>query len=115
MKATFYCDISHVLRGLSDFGEQSKAKLKLACKQTASEMEDYAKANAPWQDRTGNARRGLTGSWGLNQYVYYIKLAHSVHYGVYLEMYNEKRFEIIAPTLRKYETRVWEIYKNMMG
>ena len=115
MKAKFYCDVSHVLRGLSEFDEQARAKLKQACRQTATEMEAYAKENAPWQDRTGDARRGLTGSWGLNQYVYYIRLAHSVRYGVYLEMYNEKRFEIIAPTLRLYENRVWEIYRGLMG
>jgi len=115
MKPQFYCDVSHILRGLDRFEQYAQDKLKAACKQTAREMEEHAKEHAPWQDRTGAARAGLTGSWGLNQYVYYIKLAHSVRYGIYLEMYNEKRFEILAPTLRQYENRVWEVYKELMG
>lgn len=110
----FYADTSHVVRGLANFADYTQDKLKQACKETAQEMEDYARENAPWRDRTGDARANLTGSWGLNQYVYYIRLAHGVPYGVYLEMYHEKRFEVIAPTLRKYENRVWEIYRDLM-
>lgn len=115
MKSGFYCDVSPIRRGLERFEKAATDAMKHACKETSGEMQEYAKANAPWRDRTGNARAGLKGSWGMNQYVYYIKLAHSVSYGVYLELSMEKRFEIIAPTMAKYSDRVWEIYKELMG
>ena len=115
MNTSFYCDITPIRIGLERFEKAASDAMKQACKETASEMQAYSRANAPWRDRTGNARAGLTGSWGLNQYVYYIKLSHSVSYGVYLELGYEKRFEIIDPTMNKLSGRVWEIYRSLMG
>ena len=114
MKPTFYCDTAHIFGGLARFQMVTEDKLKQACKETSVEMQEYAELHAPWRDRTGDARAGLRGTWGLNQYVYYIKLSHSVKYGVYLELGMEKRFEIIAPTMKKYANRPWELYAKMM-
>ena len=53
----------------------------------AQEMEQYMKSNHPWQNRTGNAERGLSAKLTSSkaQYVQTITLAHGVPYGVYLE------------------------------
>lgn len=115
MKPKMYCDVSSIRRGLEQFATFTNRNILDACKQVSSEMEDYAKANAPWQDRTGNAREGLAGSSGANQYVYWIRLTHSVHYGVYLERGMELRFEIIRPTMNLYSNRVWEILEELQG
>jgi hypothetical protein len=52
----------------------------------AAKIEAYARRAAPWTDRSGDARRGLTG-WsegeGFNLIIY---LATTVAYGVYLEL-----------------------------
>jgi hypothetical protein len=110
-----YCDTLPIRRGLERYEKAVNDAIKGELKSTAEEMQGYARENAPWQDRTGNARRGLTGSWGLNKYVYYVKLAHSVDYGVYLELSNEKRFEIIAPTMQKFGAGLYSRIKDKIG
>lgn len=63
--------------------------------QNAREMEAWAKANAPWQDRTGAARAGLHASVEGNSIV----LSHGVPYGIWLEVANGGRFAIIAQAI----------------
>ena len=106
-----HVDISHIIRGLDRYSKAVQDGLKVACKSTADEMQTHSKARAPWTDRTGDARSGLTASWGVNQYVYYIKLANTVPYGIHLELGMGKRFEIVAPTMKKFANRPWELLK----
>lgn len=60
-----------------------------------------AKVNAPWTDRTGNARSGLHSgvSIGVNQDFWELYLAHTVFYGIYLETRFSGKYQIIAPTI----------------
>lgn len=68
----------------------------------AKELERYMKANRPWHDRTGAARKNLSArlSSSPKRYVQTIKLSHGVYYGVYLEYSMQRRFAIIEPTMR---------------
>lgn len=68
----------------------------------AAEMEAWAKENAPWMDRTGDARAGLrgfrkeeAGAIGV------VILTHDpeLDYPIYLEIANQGRFAIIAPAI----------------
>ena len=65
----------------------------------ASEVEAYAKANAPWSDRTGAARQGLTADVYEEFGEIVLELSHSVEYGVWLELIQNGNFAIIMPTL----------------
>jgi hypothetical protein len=59
----------------------------------------YMKANAPWSDRTGEARAGLDYSIdeaGADTTIY---LFHSVSYGKWLEIRWNGRYAIILPTI----------------
>ena len=62
-------------------------------------VENYAKSNAPWVDRTGTARDGLTASvyedWG----EIVLELAHTAEHGYWLELIQSGHFAIIMPTL----------------
>jgi hypothetical protein len=61
----------------------------------------YAKQNAPWTDRTGNARAGLFAKTnvldGANSFE--LVVAHSVHYGIWLEVRFSGKYAIIQPTV----------------
>lgn len=61
----------------------------------------HAKVNAPWTDRTSNARNGLHSgvSVDVNQEFWELYLAHSVFYGIYLETRFSGKYQIIAPTI----------------
>ena len=63
--------------------------------------ESEAKKNAPWTDRTTNARSGLNARMAqANINNWQLILAHSMYYGIFLETAHSGRYEIIMPTLR---------------
>lgn len=66
----------------------------------------YMKTNAPWTDRTTNARNGLGGivfkrgkSWVMNLY-------GRANYQIWLEVKNGGRYAIITPTIQIWGPRV---------
>lgn len=71
----------------------------------SAEMETEAKNNRPWTDRTGNARRSITGSTSINPHVMRSILAIGVTYGVFLELSHAGRFRIVEPTLMSFRPR----------
>lgn len=81
------------------------------CKQLAQSMQDWARANAPWQDQTGDARHGLEGEYiaesGINQSSAII--THTVPYGIFLETMQGGSFQIILPTLLHFAAEVGRI------
>jgi hypothetical protein len=65
----------------------------------AAQVENYAQQNARWQDRTGQARRGLTATGSSSITKYTIDLFHTVDYGIWLEVRWSGRYAIIIPTI----------------
>ena len=62
-------------------------------------IEEYARQNAPWNDRSGMARDGLVADVYLEGGEVVLELAHSVDYGYWLEIIQDGQFAIIMPTL----------------
>jgi hypothetical protein len=65
----------------------------------AEDMEQWAKLNAPWTDRTTDARTYLHATVEEVGPIGNIVLAHGVPYGIWLEVANGGRFAIIAPAI----------------
>ncbi|QGJ90058.1 hypothetical protein HWC80_gp017 [Mycobacterium phage Indlulamithi] len=65
------------------------------------EAVGFAKLNAPWTDRTGNARAGIHGDVKvINQgEAFELLLAHTVYYGIWLEVRFSGRYAILMPTI----------------
>lgn len=52
----------------------------------APNMENYAKKNRPWEDRSSHARQGIHAGVDIEpDYLFILYLAHTMHYGEYLE------------------------------
>lgn len=81
----------------------------------ASEVEDYAQSNAPWEDRTGAAREGLTVTVDRQGDEIVLELAHSVDYGQWLETIQAGRFAIIMPTLEALAPRIFASVGAVVG
>lgn len=81
----------------------------------AAEIEAYAKANAPWQDRTGAARARLSATVEESGPIGTITLSHGVPYGIWLEIANGGRYSIIAPTIDVFGPRVMRSLQNMIN
>lgn len=67
----------------------------------ASRAEGHMRANAPWQDQTGNARAGLNArTEHLPLLRHSIILSHTMPYGIWLEVRWSGRYAIIDPTMQ---------------
>ena len=79
------------------------------CKYWDGKVEAHMKHNAPWHDRTSNARNGLAARAAkLTRDRFAIILSHAVDYGIYLERgtrYMRAR-PIINPTINVYGPKV---------
>lgn len=80
----------------------------------AKSLEGYAKEHRPWTDRTGDARKRLTGYVTETNTGYRITLAHGVNYGLWLELAMEKRYAILEPTIRLKGSEVLRGLKNLL-
>jgi HK97 gp10 family phage protein len=80
-------------------------------------IERHMKHNAPWHDRTTNARNGLAARAAkLGKGLYAIILSHAVDYGIYLEKgtrYMRAR-PIINPTIDIYAPKVMAFLTKLM-
>ena len=87
----------------------------LICQRYAPEIESWMKANAPWTDRTGNARQTLNTEVEqvVNQMVS-LAFSHGVDYGVYLELDYGGRFAIIGPAMDHFVSKIWNDVQELM-
>lgn len=97
----FEFDFTEVNQRMGQFQSKFEAAVEVLCNNGAQKMEAYAKEKRPWKDRTGDARRRLSGSWKKVPDGYEIQIAHGVPYGVWLEFAKERRYAILKPTVEK--------------
>jgi len=85
--------------GLDNFTEKTKKKLEEKVRDFAPKLAEYAKANAPWEDRTGLARTGLQSQPIITNTSFGISLFHTMDYGIWLEIRWGGLYAIILPTI----------------
>lgn len=73
-----------------------------------SKVQNYARANAQWTDRTGNARQGLAAKYSASGGIHIITVSHGVPYGIWLETRWAGRYAIIEPTVKHEGARIME-------
>lgn len=81
-------------------------KLEEEVLRTAIEALEYAQENAPWEDRTGDARAGLDVDVRWEGDVIVWEMSHGVDYGLYLETRWNGEYAIIMPTLELYAPKI---------
>lgn len=77
-------------------------------------IETAAKKNAPWTDRTGNARNGLRTMVFHGDKEHVIVLYHQVSYGIWLEVRWDGRYEIIRPTINNQGKALMKMLNRLM-
>lgn len=106
------------VRNTMNFGavkNKKTAALKLYADTAALKLEAEAKRNAPWTDRTSNARNSIQGKaeWRGNELA--IQLSGNMNYFVFLELAMEKRWAIIMPTIHQNSTDIFRGYQKVKG
>lgn len=89
-------EIQHKLDEMNQKIEESVHQL---VELLAAEMESWAQSNASWNDRTGDARKGLTGFPEHEGNVSRAVIAHTVDYWFALEIMHGGTYAILLPTV----------------
>lgn len=99
---------------LERYGERVITAITAVAGYIATQMANSAKHQAPWTDRSGNARSGIFGASERDaaQGLVIIYLSHgpAIDYGVYLELAHGSRFAIIMRTI---EAHLPEIHRML--
>jgi len=107
---------SDLAKRVEDFGRRFLVAVLAVGQLVAAEAEAHAKAIAPWVDRTGQARQGLTGvAMQLGATAVAIVLYHRAAHGKWLEIAHGSRWAAILPTLPFMYERVMALIKQAFG
>lgn len=103
-------------RGVEDMEAKVDRAMKATSNYHAVEGTAHMKEHAPWTDRTGAARAGLHAVASTPQPDRYeIVFAHTVHYGIWLEIANSGRYEIIMPTVHHEGKLMAQRLRGLLG
>lgn len=102
------------LRTVGQLDKQVERAVSAVMQYWDGPIEAAMKRNAPWTDRTTNARNGLKAKYSRAGGGQAIVLSHSVHYGIYLETKYSARDAIILPTIRAYGPKVMRSFQGLL-
>jgi len=96
----FELDMAPLLKGIEVLDERTDLGVAGVVEYWDSRIEAHMKVNAPWTDRTGNARAGLFAKAGHQRgQRHWIDLGHRVPYGIWLEVRFAGKYAIVLPSL----------------
>lgn len=103
-----------LISNLRSGGKKVKAAARATAHRQAPVVENYMRNNAPWTDRTGNARNGLAARPYEEGDSIGIVLYHQVPYGIWLETRWEGRYAIINPSIEAMGPRVMRSFERLL-
>lgn len=91
---------------IAQYGKRAIVAVRAVADYIAQKIQDDARRNAPWHDRTGNARSGLfavTDAEGAASDIVaiYLSHGHTVVYGKFLELSRAGKYAVILPTIER--------------
>lgn len=108
--------VAGVLEGIR---RRTHSQILAAGRSLADEMEKTAKRDAPWTDRTGNARRTLAGvntfGEGEDSEKYHIGICGQMSYSPKLEKGFGGRYAVLMPTLRNYRETALDRIRDVIS
>jgi hypothetical protein len=100
--------------GIVGFQAELSGALDVLMKYEAPQVQSYMRTNAPWTDRTGNARQGLFAKPESEGFLHKITCFGSVPYQIWLEVRHSGRYAIIGPTIKKEGRRVMRDVRGLI-
>ena len=109
--------VDQLAQSLAAHDKKIKRGIAAQFLRAAPEATSYAKKNAPWTDRSGNARAGLHAKATSidNGDAFQLLVAHSVFYGIFLETRFSGRYAILMPTVNHIGKILLTRIENMLA
>lgn len=92
-------DATHLIANVERLGPRVDAAIGAVMERSGDQATAYMKMNAPWTDRTSNARNGLGAIAFKQGNKWVLNLFGRASYQIYLEKNNSGRYAIIGPTI----------------
>lgn len=108
-------DTKTVLSKINSIQAKTRTSLQIIADTAVKAMETYAKTNARWTDRTGNARQRLQGSTRWEGSALIAAISHNVDYGMWLELCHEKKYAILEEALNSQAQNLLDSYKRFLN
>lgn len=105
VKFTWTTPPQRMATNIDQYGERVIVAVKALADYFAQRIQDDMRTNAPWQDRTGNARSGLFSVAEMasrDVVALYLSHGHTIEYGKWLEVAHAGRYAVVMPTLEKW-------------
>ena len=108
--------VQRVRQGMMTYKEKVRGAIVAVAQYWSAVFETYAKENAPWTDRTANARQSLhTWIKELANDTVELYLSHGVEYGVHLEGSHAGKYSVVWPTIEAHLTQIHKMLKGIFG
>lgn len=103
-----------LIDGLTNYERRLFAALDALALYWTGPLEESAKANAPWTDRTGNARQTLFSVREAEREVVRIWLSHGMEYGKWLELCNAGTYAVVMKTLQAHYPQIMSSVQRLV-
>jgi hypothetical protein len=100
MSASASFDASNLQRNVKELPEHVNRDVSQLFDYFAGWGTTWMKINAPWTDDTGAARSALIALAASMGSTHEMTLSNAVSYGIWLEVANSGRFQILGPAMR---------------
>lgn len=102
MTVSYKVDTKGLKKDLKAYNKRVVTAMEAIARVHASKAVPAMKRNAKWEDRTGNARGGLSAAVKKeSKLIIDLYLIHGAEYGIWLELARQGRLAILAPTLHQ--------------
>lgn len=110
---------SELATAVERYGDRVLVAVAAVAQRVATEMQNQAKADAPWTDRTGNARTGIFGTSEADfaAHVVTIYLSHgaTIDYGVFLELSRSGSHAVIMRTMQAHYEPLMQMLREIFA
>ncbi len=105
-----------LIEAIEKYGAQVFIAIYAVAQYIATQAQNDMRQNAPWTDRTGNARNGLFSlaeQTAVEVVTIYFSHGHSVNYGIFLETSHGMSYAIIMPTMQRIMPQLETMLNNI--
>lgn len=107
---------STLARNIEKYVDKVLVAVMAVAEYMAQKIEDYAKVNASWVDRTGNARKMLRGEVDkIAEDMVVIYLIQGMDYGKWLELCNGGKYAIVMKSLEAHYHEVMAMVRRLLA